>query len=839
MRLPHAALLALPGVVGMGWSVGDAHAQAPAASADAQKIFEQAFGKRRARAAQRMALPTTLDGRELGTLDAEVTAQGVRMARKPLAQALRQVLRPEVLARVQGEAPDGWLDQAQLAAIGIEARYSAQRIAMDLVVPLALRAVRELRLDAHGNPDDGGEEGRVTAERWSLLANWRWAASQQSGDGTVLRRSRLFADGAARAGEWVLESNGSVATDGSGGGFERYETRVLRDWPDSAVRFSLGDVSSAVRPGLGAQALGGLRLSRYYGLNPALNSQSQPSETLGLPNGGSVDVQVNGFVVRTLRLAPGIYNLRDIPVFNGANDVVLRVLEPGGRVEERRVSYFFDSSLLAPGLSEWDLALGVPVQLGAGSRAYSSGERALSAWWRRGWTPALTAGAGLQWRNRATGAARILQAEATWAVPAGTLAAWAARSQQPWGGGHAVSLQWRASTASRTGARYGASVAAQVQRTSAGFAAVDSDRPSASSTEAGLRAGLIWGGGWGATVSLARRHSPQLKDRSSSETLTLRRRLGRHWSAEFAVSRARSGTDRALTTGFVSLRYSGETSPAGTSLRGALAYQSQDRRTQADLEANGVTTLGGGEAPWRVSATRTRAQSADETALRGQLFTGRGELTWAATQTQQATGNTTLQELTLASGLVVSRAGLRLAAPVVDSAAVLVPRRGMEGLRLVVDPQRERAAAASDSLGAPVLSDLIAYSPRQLQLDAENLPPGRSLGIDRPLLLPAYRSVLLVSVGSDANTQVRGQLLGAQQQTLALQALRLQPVGGKGEAIDLFTNRRGGFMSPPLRPGRYLLVRPGEAAPLARVEIGPEQSGVVDLGGVTLKEVKP
>ena len=87
-------------------------------------------------------------------------------------------------------------------------------------------------------------------------------------------------------------------------------------------------------------------------------------------------------------------------------------------------------------------------------------------------------------------------------------------------------------------------------------------------------------------------------------------------------------------------------------------------------------------------------------------------------------------------------------------------------------------------LGAPVLSDLVAYSPRVIQLDAENLPPGRSLGVDRPLLKPTYRSLLQVPVGSDAITQVKGQLLAADGQPLALQAVRLMALDGSVQTFS-------------------------------------------------------
>lgn len=844
MRPRQAGLLALSGVALLAaaqTAAQTAGTPAPAvvAPASAQSVFEQAFGKRRTRAVQRLALPTTLDGREIGTLDAELGPQGVRMARKALAEALKRVLRADVHARLDSADAAALVSQPELTALGITAEYSEQRIAVDLTVPLDLRAVRAVYLDGRATEPGDATEGRVVPAPWSLLVNGRWAASQQVADGTSLRRSRLFAEGAARAGDWVLEGNGSAATDGTASGFERYETRLVRDWPDKAVRLTLGDVVSSARPGLSTLAMGGLRLGRQFGLNPQLNSQAQPTQSLGLPAGGSVDVLVNGFVVRSLRLDPGVYNLSAIPVFTGANDVVLRVVEPGGRVTEQRNEYFFDASLLAPGLSEWDLALGVPVQSGAGSRAYNSARRIGSAWWRQGWAGGLTTGAGLQWRNEVGADARLLQGDAVWASPLGTLAGWAAQSRQRWGSGQAASVQWRASSAPTRMARLSVSAAAQLAWSSSGYAAVDADKAGVRSTDAGLRLSAIWAGGWGATLALAQRHVAQPDGRSTNQTATLRKRLDRQWSVEAALSRTRTGATPTVINAVVALRYSGEAAPDGTSYRASSSYQSHERRLQADAEASGVATLAGGEAPWRLTGARIEAGSERETSLRANLLTGRGDASWALTRVQGAAGASTLQELTLASALIVSPAGMQVGATVADSAAVLVPRRGFDGLKLLVDPRGERVAASSDRWGPPVLSDLLAYSPRELQLDVENLPPGRGLGIDRPLLLPAHRSVLLVPVGSDANTQLGGRLQGAAGQPLGLQALRLQALGGKAEPVDLFTNRRGGFMSPPLPPGRYVLTRPGEAQPLARVDIGDEQQGVVDLGTILVKEESP
>jgi hypothetical protein len=128
--------------------------------------------------------------------------------------------------------------------------------------------------------------------------------------------------------------------------------------------------------------------------------------------------------------------------------------------------------------------------------------------------------------------------------------------------------------------------------------------------------------------------------------------------------------------------------------------------------------------------------------------------------------------------------------------------------------------------------------PRQLQLDIENLPPGLSLGSDRPLLLPAYRSVLVVPVGSNARTQVTGRLLGPKQMPAPLHTLLLTQAGAS-DSLDLFTNRKGMFMSSQLTPGAYELSQPGSSQVLARFVVGEETEGIMDIGIIQMSGEKP
>lgn len=813
--------------------------------ADASRaLFEQAFAQRRKSAVQQIALPTTLDGRDIGIVDAQIRGDGVWLSREVLVRLLQEILQPAVHASLAASQPAGaWVSAAALHALGIEAAYSAQSITLELQVPLALRRTRVVTVDGRGSATPGQPPDHIlTPEPWSLIANTRWVASQSRTDRDTFTTGRVYLDAAQRLGGWVVEAAGSLPLSPDSGERTRDLTRLVRDWPAQAVRLSLGDLNTSGRPGVPAVVLGGLQLSRRYNLNPGLNPQSQPGDRLALPGGASVDVLANGFVTRTLQLAPGVYELRDIPVFTGANEVELLIVEPGGRTSVRRFDYFFDAALLAPGLSEFELAVGQPSQAAAGGLRYEAGQPVAAVAGRWGLLPNATLGAAAQSRRSAAGNVRVLQGDGLWATPWGTALAYVTGNRHPGFSGHSASLQWRWQSATQreaTPGRWSWAAAAQATRSSQGHAVLQSDTPSDASRDSGVRLSALIPGGLSASLSAAIRSGRNPAGDARTVGLSFRQAINRQWSVDTTLGsqRTSAGTSRSFT---VSLRYSGERQADGTTGRASAAYQSQESRLQLNAEATGIATALGADAPWRLLAATSRGDSGNETSLRAAMMGARAEVSAQLTdaRSQGTGGRSRLAEATLASTLLVSPGGWALTRPVSDSAALIVPRPGYEHLVMYVDPTLDRSAAASDRFGAPVLTDLNAYTPREIQLDVANLPPGRSLGVDRPLLQPGYRSVTIVPLGSNANVQFSGSLLTAQGEPAGLVALRVVPVG-KGEPVDLFTSRRGRFTSPPLAPGRYWLTIPGDAKPLKQLQIEEGQAGLLDLGTLAMPADAP
>ena len=815
---------------------------APAATTERKP----ALSPRKASAVQKIELPVFLDGRELGVVKTQIRGTQVEVDRQSVRALLEPILQAQWMTPLR-HAPEqpAWIDLKALNAMGWSANYDAQRLAIDLAIPLSLRNTESLSLGAR---QQAVLPGTLRPEPWSWIVNGRLVSTQLAASGTSAASNRLYPDVAGRWQDWVLEGNGSYDLSGpDAGGWRRQSTRLVRDWPGDAVRLTLGDATSSSHASATSLALGGVSVSRKFELNPALPIQSEPGSALTLQNGGTVDVRVNGVLARTLSLGPGVYQLSEIPVFTGANAVELTVVEPGGKTRRLVFDYFYDASLLKSGVNEYELLLGALALDSPTGRTYDRSQRFFSAWWRRGWTEALSAGVSGQWRDSPGMRAQLAGVDAVLATPLGNLAGWLGHSRHTGFGGYALSGQWRWNHSARrdeapTSLARSVSVIVQARHSSQGYAPVSSDLPSPALSDAGVRLGLLWAGGYSSSLGASVHRSQVSADNTSNWSMSLRSRLDRQWSLEGSVAINRQAGAKDTAVG-LQLTYTGDASTdnreRGLFWQTTAGYQSKDQRQVWDADVAGSTVWMGSDTTWQVNANRSDALSGQDASARARALMGRAEVFVTSTQNSNPSGQNTLREVSLASALVVSKGGgWGWAAPVNDSAVQFKPYRGYEGLRLFVDPRSDTSALSSDRFGTPPLASLSAYALRELQLDVENLPQGLSLGADRPMLLPSFRSVVVVPVGTNARTQVSGQLLGPKRQVLALQAIVLT-LQGSAEGIDLFTNRKGFFLSSQLAPGIYEIRQAGDETVWAKFEVGEDQSGIQAIGAVQILRERP
>ncbi len=164
---------------------------------------------------------------------------------------------------------------------------------------------------------------------------------------------------------------------------------------------SLGDIINQSPYWGQSIRLGGIRLARDFSLNPELITYPIPVlyGQSSLPS--SLELLINQQQQHSLNVDPGPYAINMPPHLSGANTATLVFTDIHGRTSYHHVDFYASSSLLAPGLNDYDLSVGWRRKaFGQASNEYA-GSPLLSGRWRHGvnhhWTPEglVQAGEGL------------------------------------------------------------------------------------------------------------------------------------------------------------------------------------------------------------------------------------------------------------------------------------------------------------------------------------------------------------------------------------------------------------------------------------------------------------
>lgn len=135
--------------------------------------------------------------------------------------------------------------------------------------------------------------------------------------------------------------------------------------------------------------IGGLSLSKIYSINPYFIKHPLAgfSGFASLPS--EIEIYVDGVKVRSERISPGEFDLRNISYYGGAGAVEVLLKDPFGKVERILHPFYFTDALLGRGLHEYSYSAGfLREDFGASSSRY--GGPAFSAFHRYAPSDALT-----------------------------------------------------------------------------------------------------------------------------------------------------------------------------------------------------------------------------------------------------------------------------------------------------------------------------------------------------------------------------------------------------------------------------------------------------------------
>ncbi|HYV66291.1 MAG TPA: fimbria/pilus outer membrane usher protein, partial [Myxococcales bacterium] len=215
-------------------------------------------------------------------------------------------------------------------------------------------------------------------------------------------------------------------------GFQRGLSNFTVDQPDEMRRWVAGD-SFATTGTLGASVLvGGVSVSRNFALDPYFVRAPLPRVSGAVLTPSTLDVYVNGVLVRREPLPPGPFEIANLPVTSGLSGVQYVVHDAFGRTQEYSTRAYSSPTVLAKGLSDYSYSIGLERK-DFGVSSFSYGRGVLLAQHRLGLTDQITAGYRLEGDSRLVNAGPSLSL----ALPIGQLDLSAAASftDAGWGAG--------------------------------------------------------------------------------------------------------------------------------------------------------------------------------------------------------------------------------------------------------------------------------------------------------------------------------------------------------------------------------------------------------------------
>lgn len=155
-------------------------------------------------------------------------------------------------------------------------------------------------------------------------------------------------------------------------GYLRYDTTWRYSDDDRLLTYEAGDLVSGALPWSSSVRLGGVQLSRDFGVRPDLVTYPLPQFAGEAAVPSSVDLFINGYKSSSADLQPGPYTLTNIPFINGAGEAVVVTTDALGRQVSTTVPFYVTSSLLQKGLSDFSVAAGT-LRQDYGLRDFSYG----------------------------------------------------------------------------------------------------------------------------------------------------------------------------------------------------------------------------------------------------------------------------------------------------------------------------------------------------------------------------------------------------------------------------------------------------------------------------------
>lgn len=743
----------------------------------------------------------------LGQVQITITKDGrILMSSNDLLNAVSREIKPIALTRLKALTDaNGQIPLSAATKAGFPVTYDPNAIELSIQIPAD--ALNSRKLSFGFDP----EAEAVQPDQSSAVAaflNYRFGEVYQISGPDRGKYSFLGdLELGGRLARALSFDNFATIDQAARHPFTRTSSQLFYDLPDPAIRITAGDLQTQTAGFQTDPQISGINVSHLVSnFFPTFSTTSTSSENITLTRSSDVQILVNNVPVSQIHLNPGTYNLRNLPLAQGANNMKAIITDDTGQRRIVNFSFFSDVDLLSPGVAEYSASLGILAPLDQNGPHYESNQPVFSGFYRRGLNRQLTTGINLQ----ADRQNQILGLDATLGTRLGLFGLnFAANRLSSGGGGTAMRFQYR--FADQTNSLY--------QARTFDFAAEYRSKHFSD-------------------VEAIRAINSEKLIISASVTQPLTQSISFQLNGNLAKSR-----ERHQDTGAISAVLAWQ-APFETTFSAGLTYQWAPRQPIGLGNLNGrgfsflvsLTHRFGANTLFDASATRfeqradfsrSPSKPIDDYFLNGDFshtafgYSGNASAGYETNRGNiEATYNTALNpDGSIASqqagaffeGSIDFAGGkLALGRHVNDSFAIISGDPSLQGRQVIVQSQFAGEEVARSGTFGPAVVPIGSYNRQVVPYDVKDLPPGYDLGAGNFQVYPWYHSGYALKVGSPYNVTALGNLFDVEGNPLSLlTGAAVSLTDPQAPHRDVITNRTGRFVAIGLSPGRWRITMTG------------------------------
>ena len=745
--------------------------------------------------------------RDLGEVAMHMASDGsVEANSANLVAALSPLLNEAGLAKLTATIGGrAMISLEDVKAAGIDAQFDRENVSINI---LAIDSTLRRLMPLYRTSNDAAERHiDAQPEPFSFFLDLTVAESRVwNGPTRGWRDPSVFLNTATRVGPVVLEAQGQFADRQPGTidpqyRFDRSFVRLVYDIPEKYLRLYAGDLSPEVRFQQNFVPMGGVGLSRQKRrFDNYRTAILQGNRKLILQNEATVDVYRNGLLFQQLQLAPGAYDLGNLPLLSGSNDIQINVRDGAGVSQRINYQTYLDPIDLDPGDYEMGAFAGKTSNRFGLSPVYD-GDWAFTGFFRKAFVNHPAVGFGVQ----ASRQVQQFSAQTQFLIGHGArIDVTGGVSNSKLGTGYLLGISYdlaldqgsRSTTVNVQGvfqSRLFTGLGAPFQINQSAFNGnVQLTHTFSPQTTAQVGATYVYnrgltGNDYRVYAEAYHRLSPQWSARAGIDyqqfgsSVFIKRRngfgfsVGLVWQPNYR-NRAEARYDYHLDSAQVSYEHS----PNG--YVGSVGY--------------------GGVA----------SRSSDQTSLQGYANYSANRFDAAVTHSLLGNnfGNVTdrqISTLRVSTALVFAGGSLALTRRIGDSFAILDTHPSLRGHDVIIGQllTEQGYRSKSGALGGAVRNGLGSYVTQSIEYDVVDPPAGYDIGTGVVRVRPPYHSGYHIVVGTDAFVTSIGTAIDGDGKPVSLTSGQISNLTHPEEAkMDFFTNSVGRFAMTTLRPNdRY------------------------------------